>query len=441
MNKLASTARLQTACKLLMAWALLSLGVPIHAEQFGNMRFDVPAGWTSKKSGDALFLVPPNLATDQAALLVLSPGLDLRDFNTQFELLMKKTQGQRSVVEVGKLISTPSRDGHNVLRRELVLRESSGATLHMLVAAANANQRFESMHFAANSPALFAKLAPQVQSLLNATTFSAAQRAPAPQPSTNAAATDTPRMNSAPQVAFTDPKSRAKGEANLNPPPPGRARLNGLYATQETGGHVGPGGLIYQDFNWRFYYFLPNGYVYLGSKDAGLEDQNCTQPTVNKYGDPVCTTYAADNDQLRIGMRNPVRLRHKGNDLLIGDYEFAFIPPANNLRLNGTYGSYSAGTAAASGSGITFSRDGRFTSSNFVGVAIDTGQGGQPSGGSRVTVSGSSNSNAEGSYRINGYTLELNYSNGHKARAFFAQVAGTEAVRIGSRVYTRSGAK
>ncbi len=441
MNKLIGTALFHTACRALMAWALLSLGAPVHAEQFGNMRFGVPAGWTTKKSGDALFLVPPNLATDQAALLVMSPGLDLRDFNTQFELLMKKAQGQRSVVEVGKLISTQSRDGHNVLRRELVLREPSGATLHMLVAAANANQRFESMYFAANNPALFAKLAPQVQSLVNTTTFSTAQQAPTPQPAVNAAA-DVPRAAGAPQVAYTDPKSRAKGEANLSPPPPGRARLNGLYATQETGGHVGPGGLMYQDFNWRFYYFLPNGYVYLGSKDAGLEDQNCTRPTVNKYGDPVCTTYSADNDQLRIGTRNPVRLRHKGDDLLIGDYEFASIPQANNLRLNGTYGTFSAGTAAASGSGITFSRDGRFTSSNFVGVAIDTGQGaGQPAGGSRVTVSGGGSSNAEGSYRINGYTLELNYSDGRKTRAFFAQVAGTEAVRIGSRVYTRSGAK
>jgi hypothetical protein len=241
----------------------------------------------------------------------------------------------------------------------------------------------------------------------------------------------------APQVAYVDQKSRAQGEANLNPPPPGRARLSGLFGTQETGGHVGPGGLIYQNFNWRFYYFLPNGYVYLGAKDAGLEDQNCTRPTVNKYGDPVCTTYSADNDQLRIGMRNPTRLRRKGDDLLIGDYAFSHIPPARNLRLDGSYGSFSAGTAAAMSTGIAFSRNGRFTSSNFVGVAIDTGQN-QPSGGSRVSVSGSGGGNAEGSYRINGYTLELDYSDGRKARSFFAQVAGIEVVRIGSRVYTRN---
>jgi hypothetical protein len=239
------------------------------------------------------------------------------------------------------------------------------------------------------------------------------------------------------QPVYTDQKARANGQANLNPAPPGRARLNGLFATQDTGGHMGPGGVIYQDFNWRFYYFLPNGYVYLGPKDAGLEDQNCTQPTVNKYGDAVCTTYSADGDQLRIGTRNPTRLRRKGEDLVIGDYAFSFIPPARNLRLDGSYGTFSAGTAAAVSTGITFSRNGRFTSSNFVGVAVDTGGQNQPSGGSRVTVSGSGGRNAEGSYRINGYTLELDYSDGRKARAFFAQVAGAEVVRIGSRVYTR----
>jgi hypothetical protein len=254
------------------------------------------------------------------------------------------------------------------------------------------------------------------------------------QPAHAATAADTA------QPAYADQKSRTNGEANLNPPPPGQARLNGLYATQDSTGQIGPGGALYQNFNWRFYYFLPNGYVYLGPKDGGLEDVNCTRPVVNKYGDPVCTTYSADNDRLRMGLRNPVRLRRKGDALLIGDYEYALIPKANNLRLEGSYGYFSAGVAAANSSAIVFFRDGRFKSSNFVGVAIDTGSlpGGaqQPS---RTSVTGSSASSAEGTYRINGYTLEINYSDGRKARAFFAQVAGDEVLRIGSRVYTRAG--
>ncbi len=242
------------------------------------------------------------------------------------------------------------------------------------------------------------------------------------------------------QPVYVDQKSRATGQANLNPPPPGRSRLDGLYATQDSSGQIGAGGTLYHNVNWRFYYFLPNGYVYLGSKDAGLEDLNCTTATVNKYGDPLCTTYSADDGQLRMGLRNPARLRRKGDALRIGDYEYALIPKANNLRLSGSYDYFSAGVAAANSSGIFFSRDGRFKSSNFTGVAIDTGNlpGGaqQPN---RTSVTGSSSSSAEGTYRINGYTLEMNYSDGRKARAFFAQVAGEEVLRIGSRVYTRAG--
>jgi hypothetical protein len=237
---------------------------------------------------------------------------------------------------------------------------------------------------------------------------------------------------------YVDAKSQADGKINLNPPPPGRTRLSGLYATQDSGASMGPGGVLMPSINWRFYYFLPNGFVYLGSKDAGLEQINCTQVTVNKYGDPVCTTYSADNDQMRIGMRNPTRFKRKGEDIVIGDYTFELIPKANNLRLSGSYNSFTAGVSAASSADITFSKDGRFTSSSFVGVAVDTnaqlGSAQQPN---RVSVSGSSAKEAQGTYKINGYTLELNYSDGRQARAFFARVAGESVVRIGSRPYTR----
>jgi hypothetical protein len=247
-----------------------------------------------------------------------------------------------------------------------------------------------------------------------------------------------PLSSSVTEVNYVDQKARAKGESNLNPPPPGRTRLDGLYATQDTNGHIGPGGVFYQDFKWRFYHFMPNGYVYLGAKEAGQEELSCTRATVNKYGDPLCTTYSADDGILRMGLRTTSRLVRKGNDLRIGDYDYALIPKVSNLRLNGNYEFYSAGSAAAISGGIAFSPDGRFKSSSFVGVAVDTDPtNSNQTGGNRVTVTGSNASKAEGTYRINGYTLEMDYSDGRKARAFFAQVASDKVVRIGSRVYTR----
>jgi hypothetical protein len=241
-----------------------------------------------------------------------------------------------------------------------------------------------------------------------------------------------------PHPPYLDAKSQRNGETNLKAPPPSGGRLDGLYATQEGGGDMGPGGVFYPSVNWRFYYFLPNGYVYLGAKEAGLESLSCNRVTVDKYGDPMCTTYSVENDQLRIGLRTPTRQRRKGDELRIGDYAFSRIPKLNDTRLSGEYSYFSAGVAAANSSSISFRRDGKFQSSNFVGVSVDTDPSNSgKTGSARVTVSGSGASSAEGSYRIQGHTLELNYSDGRKARAFFVPVAGDSVLRIGSRVYAK----
>jgi hypothetical protein len=255
-------------------------------------------------------------------------------------------------------------------------------------------------------------------------------------PPATAFAQPTDGSASAPHVDYIDAKSRGNGEANLHPTPPGAPRLSGLFVTEDSRGSLGPGGSFYSTVSWRFYYFLPNGYAYLGAKVAGLETLTCDRPTVDKYGDPLCTTYSADNGQIRIGLRNPTRLIRKGEDVRIGDYNFAKVPKVNDLRLTGAYEYFSAGTAAAVSNTLTFSRDGRFEVSNFSAIAVDndpTNSG--VSGGSRVSVTGSGSGKAQGTYRINGYTLELNYSDGRKVRAFFAVVAGNDVVRIGSRTY------
>lgn len=239
---------------------------------------------------------------------------------------------------------------------------------------------------------------------------------------------------------FVDAKSRANAQRELKVPPPGVARLQGLYATQDTDTQMDAGGNLSYGMKWRFYYFFPNGHVYLGPQDAALDEVACTQPTVNKYGDAVCTTYSVDNDKIRIGNRNPTRLKRKGQDLQIGDYTFSPVPRASNLRLNGSYGNFSAGPSAASSSDIVFSRDGSFTASRFAGVAVDTNPTNSATTGSnRVAVSGSKSGNSAGTYQINGYTLVMTYSDGRQVKAFFARMAGEEVVRIGSRVFTQAG--
>ena len=240
------------------------------------------------------------------------------------------------------------------------------------------------------------------------------------------------------EVVYKDAKSRANGERNLHPLPSGRTRLSGLYVTQDMQGSVGSGGNIYAGVTFRFYYFLPNGYAYMGAKEAGLESLQCDRPTVNSYGDPLCSTYSADDGQIRIGPQNATRFRRKGSDLRIGDYDFALVPKASDLRLTGTYEYFSVGSAAAVSSSFTFSRDGRFDGSNVTSVMVDTDptNSGQ-SGGTRIGVTGGGSAKRQGTYRINGYSLELNYGDGRHARAFFARVAGDDVVRIGSRTYIK----
>jgi hypothetical protein len=386
-----------------------------QAEQYGNIRLNIPQGWASKPNGTAVILTPTNLTGGKAALIAISPSQKLSDLDAQFDRFVKSLQSGRSIVKLGDLISGPSPDGYGVRRREMILRTSDGGMLHLFITAANPNNRFESLSYAANSAEVYKQYFPQIERMINTIKF-VESKAGSP---------------SQPRVAAT---TRADGEKEPGAPPPNGVRLNGLYVTQDSEGGIGPGGTISSNLAWRFYYFLPNGYVYLGPKEAGLENIQCTGQTVNKYGSTLCTTYSIDNGKIHIGERNPTRFARRGSGVLIGDYSFDLVPKLNNVRIDGAYSTFSAGSSAASSSEIRFSRDGRFTSSSFIGVSVDTGP---DSGGDRISVAGNGSGRSEGTYRLNGYTLELTYRDGRKAKAFFAQVAGDQVVRIGTRSYTQ----
>jgi hypothetical protein len=413
----------------LFCMTLVCTEVFAKMQDFGNKRIVVPQGWNVNQQGDLAFLTPPNTGKGQAVMMVLLPQQKLTNFKTQFEALVKKNQLERTPIKVGQLISARSPDGYDVLRREMIVRGEDGSTMYVFVTAANPGNRFESLSYVANSEALYKQFLPQLDSVVNSIKFIKPSASGSSDQRVAAApgASAKPAGSASQQIVYVDAASRKDGERNLNPPPPGNNRLNGLYVTQDSGGEIGPGGTLTSSITWRFYYFMPNGYAYQGPREAGMENIVCTAPTVNKYGGALCTTYSADNNLIRIGLQNPTRFRRKGNDLVIGDYTFALVPKANNLRLNGTYSSFTAGASAANSNGISFSQNGQFQSTNFTGVSVDT---------EGVSVTNNSAGNAEGTYRINGYTLELNYRNGRKASAFFARVAGDEVLRIGTRTYS-----
>jgi hypothetical protein len=414
----------------ILAYVVCLLATPqALARSFAGMEFAVPQGWQVTSGDSSIFLSPPGLENDQAVIATLTPDAPLRDFRAQFDRAVQRAQALGTPVNAGKVASSRASNASETLRQIISVRRSGAGTMYMMVTGSNADSRFRAMVLAASSFDLLSAHVEPADVMFESIKYTGKPR--------------TPGVTALPQSAprapeYVDAASRRDGEKNLAPLPPGCARLDGLYVTQDSGGTIGPGGNFYSTTTFRFYYFMPNGYTYMGAKLAGLENLRCNAPTVDKYGRPLCTTYAADGDMIRIGPQNPTRLRRKGQDLRIGDYDFALVPKANNLRLSGTYESYLGGSVAQSNLGFSFGRDGRFTTSNFTGIAVDndpTNSG--MSGGARVSVAGSSQSDAQGTYRINGYTLDLTYASGRKVQAFFAPVAGMEVLRIGSRVYTR----
>jgi hypothetical protein len=416
-----------------VAWlALLAMAVPAipaFAYTYAGMEFAVPPGWEVSSGDGSLFLARRGLKPGQVVLAALPSDIPLQNMTEQFDRAVRVAQSLGVAGKAGKVSATRLVQGHDMLRQVVSVRREGVGTMYLVVFATNAGNRFRSMVLTANSFELLTQHSDTVEAFFTSIKYVRPTSLPAPAEIVQAGST---------APVYVDAASRRDGEKNLNPLPPGRARLDGLYVTQDSGGTVGPGGSFYATTTFRFYYFMPNGYTYMGPKEAGLENIRCSKPTVNKYGMPVCSTYSADGDTIRIGLQNPTRLRRKGQDLRIGDYDFALVPKANNLRLSGAYESYLGGSVAQSNLGFSFARDGRFTTSNFTGIAVDTDPANSGmSGGARVSVAGSSQSDAQGTYRINGYTLDLTYDSGRKVRAFFAPVAGMEVLRIGSRVYSR----
>jgi hypothetical protein len=426
------------------------------AEQFGNMQFTVPPGWKVDSQTKGMYLSPPDLASnDESALLGVMANEPLTgDLRAWFDARVQRLAAKRTVVSGGEVRSRQASKGHTVLSTTLELRDANGRGSFWLIVAANPNNRAESYLFSTSSQKLFDRYMPQVQAFGNSIKFIQTQqqaaaatptaqepwttKPPASAPAIAAQGAPSPVPASAVQGVdlskIKDPKDLAKARANLNPPPPsGGTRLDGLYATQDSGGHVGPGGAFFVDVVWRFRYFMPNGYVYLGNMQADLDNTRCTQPTVNEYGGPICTTYAIDNGRIRIGLNQETRFARSGEDVKIGDYTYVRIPKQDNLRLNGTYSYFSAGVAAANSADFKFTSDGRFEADRGIFINYNS----DPSGVRdpvRTSVTGVKQSGSKGTYRINGYTLELTSEDGRKQRMFFGRLS-TQILRIGTQEY------
>jgi hypothetical protein len=220
----------------------------------------------------------------------------------------------------------------------------------------------------------------------------------------------------------------ARIQKNLNPDPPGKTRMEGLYASVSWVSQVGANNTFYQTAEWDFYYFQSNGYVYRSEPSL---DMQCTKPTVDASGDSLCTTYNIDGGRLRVnGESTPFRRNAKGFDLSGRQYSL-LKPYKGKLNVALRYFSYD-GVGLDAGN-ITFSPDGSFSSDRTVGVLYSSDPSGtQP----RVDAAGSSKKGGQGKYTLNGFKLTLTYSDGRQETVFFSELS-KGLFRIGDTDYLR----
>lgn len=154
-----------------------------------------------------------------------------------------------------------------------------------------------------------------------------------------------------------------------------------------------------------YYYFLPDGRVIWGCPTGGLEyfnaNASCTKDPSN------CGTYSGSGNTLTVKWNNGETYTGTKNGNAINNINAANIVAVVQLqpKLSATYSStYNSGGISA-GQIYNFMNDESFTVQRASGY--DNGDG---------KWSGESASNSKGSYKIEGFTLTLQYKNGKTTR-------------------------
>ncbi|HUP10987.1 MAG TPA: hypothetical protein VM187_02200, partial [Niastella sp.] len=185
------------------------------------------------------------------------------------------------------------------------------------------------------------------------------------------------------------------------------AQIKGIVINAESG--VGVGGMV--TIEYRPYLLLQDGSVY-------------RYPTVAPYDLDVAASKAAEPKKWGTwkleGKIMSVTLPEKGvmkTERWDGDWFWAKAPVANE-KIKGAYMTIGGGGNTAMGgntmivysSNINFNEKGQFTMKKT---------GGGTNTDFDVSSSAYSNSNAAGTYKLNGYSIEMRYNNGQVVRKLF----------------------
>jgi hypothetical protein len=212
----------------------------------------------------------------------------------------------------------------------------------------------------------------------------------------------------------------------------GTGELNGLYTSMHLQVMAGPNFTSTSRSVWDYYRFFPDGWVYMGFPAQGdPASLRCPQAGT---GQNQCQRYVIQGNTIRIGASRPQSFEHSLQKLEIGGTQLVQLKPLPPT-LSGTWqaksGSGAGGTAAMSVNSITFASDGTFLTSGGTGVTSSNQIGNARVGSSAYGARGGS-----GRYRISGYVLELDYSNGQVVREkIVAPGVGLDMLVIGETNY------
>jgi hypothetical protein len=187
---------------------------------------------------------------------------------------------------------------------------------------------------------------------------------------------------------------------------------------------------------WEYYRFFPNGWVYTSFPVGGdLDSVTCPQAGI---AEGKCERFTLNSNMITIGRERAKTLAMiSADEIKISEVATWRLRPIT-IALSGTYEAVSGGgglgTASLTVSEVTFFPNGTFSSSRTSAINSTT---------TGSSASAYRNAGGSGRYAINGYNLQLNYSNGQAITTKVLAPAGNDAdlLVIGSSTYVKKSTK
>jgi hypothetical protein len=242
-----------------------------------------------------------------------------------------------------------------------------------------------------------------------------------------------PVKNVPSSVATSEEFQLAPTDVKAPPPPAGAGGLSGLYINYDDNLNysVTPsmdmsGNITYTpDLSLNapaFIYFMEDGYVYEGLYPWSFAELDCSRMKTDNT--PLCNTYIIQNGTIQFGTDEPQAFKQTEDGLQIGenvnDFWSKQEPLAAETRLGGTWDYVTAGGFGGTGvDTLTLRQDGTFEWQYSGTLSYSTPDSLSDATGVDVYVGGTSTDAKTGTYRIDGYTLELTLENGTVEKVLF----------------------